>query len=111
MADYTDDPAWKAFADHAKKEMLPLLAGSACTISLCPSDSEGDAKFWVELGASIMLDKPIIVVAEPGRVIPHRLSRVADDVIFADMANPADQQRLTERLALLMSELEDGDGR
>jgi hypothetical protein len=104
------DPAWDRFRGHVLAEMLPKLIDSAMTVSLCPSDNEGvgDVKYWVELGASIMLDKPIIVVAHPNRVIPERLRRVADEVITADLGSEAGIKELGERLALVAQAMHDG---
>jgi len=73
--------------------MAPKLAHSATTISLVP-DGEGDVKFWVELGASIMLDKPIIAVVIGDTPIPAKLNRIADEIIrlpdgFDSGAGPA----------------------
>lgn len=60
---------------------MPKIGGSAVTLSVVP-DGEGDAKYWVELGASIMLDKPMIVVAFDRRSIPRKLRLVADEIVY-----------------------------
>lgn len=38
-------------------------------------------KYWVELGASIMMDKPIIGLVIGDRKVPERLERVSDEII------------------------------
>jgi len=75
-----DDPEAKAWARRVVTEMVPSLRASAVSISLVPHN-EGDVKFWVELGASIMLGKPILVVALKGRQIPPKLRLVADEIV------------------------------
>lgn len=42
---------------------------------------ETDIKFAVELGLSIMLDKPVVLLAAPGVTIPPGLRRIAHAVI------------------------------
>lgn len=43
---------------------------------------KGTRKYWVELGATIMLDKPIIVVAFDRRSVPRKLRLVADEIVY-----------------------------
>jgi hypothetical protein len=42
-----------------------------------------DVKFAVELGFSIMLDKPIIAVVMAGTQVPAKLLKIADEIIEA----------------------------
>ena len=108
MSDWSHDPAWRAFAGGVLADMLPKLTGSALAISLVPEDgSEGDVKYWVELGASIMLDKPIVVVCAPGRQLPEHLVRVADKVLEVDLHTDEGQRRLAETLTLLIHAAEE----
>jgi len=85
MDDMSTDPEFKAWAAHLVDEVIPKMKGSAMTISLAPSpESESDIKYAVELGLSIMLDKPIVILAMPGQVLPEKLRRVADRIIEVD---------------------------
>lgn len=45
-------------------------------------------KFWVELGAMIMLQKPIVVVAVEGRPIPPKLRAIADEIVTSNSGFP-----------------------
>jgi hypothetical protein len=78
--DYENDPQFIAWAKRVKEELVPKIDSSACTISLVP-EGEVDVKFAVELGLSIMLDKPIIVVVRPGTKVPDKLALVAADIV------------------------------
>jgi hypothetical protein len=71
------------------EEMYPKLGSSKVSLMLLdqPEGSPGKVKFWVELGASIMLDKPIIVLAEHNQSIPSKLDKLADKVIRFDPDN------------------------
>lgn len=71
---------WRTYAAHVIDELVPMIRDSAVTVSLTP-DGPSDVKFAVELGLSIMLDKPIIVVLMPGRKIPGKLVAMADRVV------------------------------
>lgn len=104
-ADWGDSPEFRRYAAHALEEMLPKLSGSEFCVSIAPSPGgegkgRGDVKYWVELGASIMLDKPILVIAAPGQKLPERLRRVADEVFEVDWTSADAQQELAEKLAV-----------
>jgi hypothetical protein len=98
-------PDFLEFAKHVRTEMLPKLSESAITISLAPG-VDPDVKYAVELGFSIMLDKPIILVAMPGRTIPAKLRKVADAVIEADVTTDAGQTLLQEAIASVSEQLD-----
>jgi len=86
---------WRDLAAQVQTGLLPKLEGSAATISLVPKDGQSDVKFAVELGFSIMLNKPIIALATDGNDVPPGLARVADEVVVADLAaDPEGAQKL-----------------
>jgi hypothetical protein len=81
MPDVWQEPTAKAWVRHVLDDMEPKLSSSALVISIVPEDREGDVKFWVELGASIMMDKPIIAMVMGDAPIPDKLRLVADEVV------------------------------
>lgn len=74
---------WERFVAHVRENTVEQMAESAFVMSLCPG-SEPDIKFAVETGLAILLDKPIIVIATAGCVMPSGLRRVAHAVIEVD---------------------------
>jgi hypothetical protein len=97
-ADIRDDPEFIEWANHVQNDVVPKMKGSAVTVSLAPA-GETDIKFACELGLSIMLDKPIILVCEPGQIIPDKLLNVADKVIEIDWRNnPSAQEQMGEAI-------------
>jgi len=91
-----DDPEAQAWVRHALDSLGPMIADSACTVSLVPRRGT-DVKFAVELGFSIMYDKPIILAVLPGVEIPDHLRRVADEIV--DLSGSDGQRRLAEAVA------------
>jgi hypothetical protein len=75
---------WEAFVEHERRSVVKQIAGAAFVMSLVPA-GEVDIKFAVELGLSIMLDKPIVALVQPGTLIPDKLRRVADRIVVADV--------------------------
>ena len=81
-----------------------MLLDSAATVSLVPSAESVDAKFAVELGLSIMLDKPLILVVAPGTRIPDRLVRVADAIVEGELSSPDLRERLNDAVRKVLGE-------
>ena len=103
--DWEIDPEWQSYQMHIRTEVAPKIADSALTISLVPTNPEDvDVKFAVELGLSIMLDKPIVLVCDPATLLPERLRRVVDEIIVGD---PFDPQARDELMAAI-DRIDDG---
>lgn len=104
-----DDPfastAWKAYAGRVRTELVPKLKSSAMTISLAPSDpSDVDIKFAVELGLSIMLDKPLVVVIDEDGVVPSKLAAIAEVIVRGDITTAATRERLQQAIEAIIPE-------
>ena len=103
-------PSGVAWVKHVLTDMAPKMRGSALTISIAPTQDgkyqQGDVKYWVELGASIMMDKPIIVVVMADTELPERLVRVADEIVrLPDGVNPEGSQQLMEAIKRVQERL------
>jgi nucleoside 2-deoxyribosyltransferase len=83
--DVWSDPGVRAFLKQAQTELLPMIKDSAVTAMIAPGDP--DAKVAVELGFTILLDKPLIVLVPPDREVPERLRRAADAIVSYDPDN------------------------
>lgn len=105
-----DDPftgkEWLEYADRAISELVPKIRDSAVTVSLVPK-GQTDVKFAVELGFSIMLDKPIIAVVLPGTKVPSKMVAVADEIVEGDFDDPTFGVRLAETIQRLVDKCDD----
>lgn len=81
--DLEQDPIFQSWAGRIRRDLIPMLEDSQATISLVPSRGH-DVKFAVELGLSIMMEKPIVAVVTPGMHIPRGLAKVADEIVEVD---------------------------
>lgn len=84
MSDPFDDPTVVAWAQHVIDDMVPKMKSSAVCISLVPEGDlaeKGDVKYWVELGAMICMNKPIMVVVMGDAALPPKLEAVADRIV------------------------------
>jgi hypothetical protein len=89
-----DSPEWDAYARRVVTELVPMIADSVATaIILSPNDP--DVKIAVELGFSILLNKPIVAVRAPGVTVPPKLAAIADEIV--DFI-PGDDARTMEAL-------------
>lgn len=72
-----------AWAEHIREVVAPQIASSYYVMTMLPEGSI-DVKFAVELGLSIMLNKPIIVVKAKDAEVPEKLAWVSDYIIDWD---------------------------
>ena len=93
---------WDEFVENFRREAIEKIAGSAAFVSLVPSADHVDVKFCVELGAAIMLDKPLVAITLPGAAIPGRLRRVADEIIEVDLDTEEGQHQASQQLAAFL---------
>lgn len=111
---YEDDEQFIAYADQVMRDLVPKIESSNAVVSLAP-DGPGDVKFAIELGLSIMLGKPIIVVVTPGRQLPEKLVLVADAIVEGDIRSPGFGKRLRDTIDRVVKKVADestksGDG-
>ncbi len=99
-----DDPEWREYVKHVRENVVPQVEGSSLFISLCPHPDKVDVKFAVELGLSIMYNKPILAVIAPGTPIPEKLARVVDRFVELDLNDPTQKDRLTAVIEEMMVE-------
>jgi hypothetical protein len=103
-----DDPSAKVWVDHVLNEMAPNMRASAVVLSMVPTDGAGDVKYWVELGASIMMDKPIIALVLGGASVPRKLLGIADEVVrLPDGVNPEGSAELAAAISRVVGRLGD----
>lgn len=88
---------WDAFVEHARTETLVNMTKSSAVISIAPA-GKPDIKFCVELGMSIMLSKPIVIIIAAGQEIPQKLRMIANDVIEADIDTEEGRKEVAKRL-------------
>jgi len=78
-----NDPLFQEWAGRVRRDLVPKLEDSSAVVSLVPRKGH-DVKFAVELGLSIMMEKPIVAVVTPGMHIPRGLAKVADEIVEVD---------------------------
>lgn len=94
----SDDEQTERWKQHIKDELVPMLEDSKVVLSIVPPEDKLDAKFAVELGLSIMMDKPIICVVTPGTKVPNKLVLIADSIIEADVSTGKGREALVKAL-------------
>lgn len=104
MPDIENDPEFIEFAERVQRELVPMIKDSAVTISLVPK-GPADIKYAVELGLSIMLDKPIIVAVQPGTQIPAKLAKIADEIVELDLSTSRARALSQARVAKAMDRI------
>ena len=88
-------PEFDEFAKHVREELIPKIDDCLFTLSIIPS-GEVDVKFAMELGVSIMLDKPIVAIVAPGTKVSEKLAKVVDRFVELDLNDPQGRERLAK---------------
>jgi hypothetical protein len=95
-----DNPDAKKWLADVEQDMLPKLEGSAFMMAVF--DGKVTAEFAVQIGAAIMLDKPIVLLALEGASISPKLEQVADAIVRGDPKLDPVKKRLTEAIQLAL---------
>ena len=107
--DPLDDPEVKAWLDSSGDVLYKKIGGSAVVMTMAPMDGKPDPKIALELGYSILLNKPMIAVVLPGSKPPSpKLQRVVDAVIVLDgpIDSPAVAEKVNEAIQEMLSKID-----
>lgn len=96
MSDLLDD-----YLEHARLKMFPMMKKSQISLTILKGDP--DPKLCLELGAALLFEKPLIILAIKGYPIPEALRRVADRVVEVDELNEAAKKKLSEAIEDVLS--------
>lgn len=88
----------------AVKDTITEMDAADTIISIVPES--WDIKYVVELGISVMLSKPLIVVLREGRECPVKLRAIAD-VVFVLQSDPDSDEGRSE-LSEMLGQLQQG---
>lgn len=99
--DMRNDPRFQRWAEDARRG-LQQLDDSAITAALITPASVNDMDIHqaLEIGASLLLGKPLLLVVVPGAKVPPGLAKAADEIveIDGDVNTPANQVRMRAAL-------------
>lgn len=101
-----NDPEWDAFVEDVNQQLLSKLGKSHIVASMW--DGTYDVKSAVELGFSIFMDKPIVLLVDAQAEIPPKLARVADliiDMTADDLETEDGQRRVTQEMTDFLDSL------
>lgn len=103
---------WQRFENEVREQVVDKMAESALVTTLNPGDRGPDVKLAVEVGMTILLDKPMLLIAKEGDPIPETLERVAYAVIrfSGDLDSEEGKQELFDQLEPYLEEFGAKDG-
>lgn len=83
-----DNKEFRRWADGMRKRLIPNMRDSASVLMIAPNMSEKfDIEFALQIGAAILLEKPLILLVDRTRTIPPKLRAIADRIIETDLDN------------------------
>lgn len=98
--DWRNDPSWKRFERDMRTDMIPKMKDSASVLVIAPdlSSQDFDVVFALQIGASVLLEKPLVVVVDGSRVLPPKLERLADRIIRADLSTEFGREQVQQEM-------------
>lgn len=97
-----EDPEFKAWLKRAKEEMFPKMKESALSVTIF--NSEPDPKLCIEVGAAVLFDKPLIILAPNGAKLPANLKRLASAIIFGSPSEESTIRELNAAVTRVLTE-------
>src|SRR4051812_5105551 len=108
--DMWDEPEAREWSESVLREMAPKLASSAFSISMY--DGKHDVKLWVELGASIYMNKPILLTVFEGAEIPPKLALIADEIVrLKSLDDPESKEKFEAALTRMLKKVEEEENK
>jgi hypothetical protein len=102
MMSSREDRAWRDFSRRFRHEVLPRILDSAVFLSIHSDNPDFDVQQATQLGAALLLDKPLLLVVPRGRFLGGHLRRAADIVVDDwDVDDPKAQERMADALKRL----------
>lgn len=96
--DVFEDPQVKKMLRHFKENVLPNIADSTQFAALI-SGKMPDAKMCLEIGAAVLLDKPIIAICFEGAAPSQHLLKIATKIVeVEDLSSPRDMEKVRKAL-------------
>lgn len=93
MSEYEDFTAW------AMGEIVEPMRDSVLVTVLVSGTPEWS--LCLQVGAAVMLDKPLVLCVAPGTKLPAKLVAVADEVIEGEVGDPSFGPRFQDALRRL----------
>ena len=98
------DPAMRAWARDVEARVVQAMRDSACVAPIWSGDV--DANLAGEIGAAVLLDKPVVLVVMAGVRIPEKLVQVADRIVESSGLTTDEARReLSGRIAAALREV------
>jgi hypothetical protein len=98
-ADLLNTKEAKDFLSYAETEMFPKLEASLMSMVVC--DGRHDAAMAVQLGAMLLMDKPLIVVVVKGAKVSAKLRMIADELVEIDVFDDTAREEVARAVGRL----------
>lgn len=87
-----NEAALKKLLESAQRDMFPKMEQSLFVLVIaCEAP---DAKIALEIGAAVLLDKPLLIVVPKGRTISPGLRRIARSIVEVDCESPEAREQI-----------------
>jgi hypothetical protein len=91
---------WDRFVEHFRRDALEKISGSAAFVSIVPA-GDFDVKFATELGAAVILGKPLLAIVTPDTEVSPKFRSVCDEIVVADVDTGLGREKIAAAIRRL----------
>jgi hypothetical protein len=77
-------PQSKTVYERFNDMVMPMIEALHVIVAIGRDLKRIDAKLSLEIGASLLLDKQVVLVVDPGTVVPTKLASLVTEIIYHD---------------------------
>lgn len=93
----------KSVYERFNDMVMPAIEASHVIVAIGRDLKNIDAKLSLEIGASLLLDKQVVLVVDPGTVVPAKLASLVTEIIYHDAD---DVKGMVDKIKALMDRLD-----
>lgn len=100
------DDLLKKWALEVTKKSGPRIEEATVFTALATKNFMKNPQCALELGLAVLMDKPIILIADHNEKLPENLIKIARAIQRVDLENPEDMRKAAEAVANLADQVE-----
>ena len=91
------------YLKHFEQEVLPHMMTSNVVVAILTDGI--DSKICLEIGAAVLLDKPLLILTTAATLVPERLRRIADRIMVVGDKGTWKSEEAHARILQAISEI------
>jgi hypothetical protein len=108
MSDEREEGQFRDWLGDAAERNAKGMEDCGFFLGLFSGKYKEDSLCLLQFGLAMVLDKPIVLVVEPGTKIPKNVRRVAVGILECDIGDPGSKEKVAAWTKQMMYQIQDG---